>query len=369
MHAERTDSPPLECPRCGYPLATAITAAKVRGEAVVVCSECGLDSDVRVLETGTDCPPWHIESRARRHSVVVRYLATLLHSLRPNRYWRAVRMEAPISRRGLLASLACTAIALHLLAFLTVAPAVVIENRFRNTSSLPDLAFAAALPLCPALGSDIMRAAAQGSPDRAVDFGTVSRFVLAALHVTFERERLMILQHVPQAAGADGLYAVNPAPPPQVATDASFEVRHGVVGAQRGLLAGVFIALPGVVATALLVLIPTSLRRAKIRRAHLVRAAVHATVMFPAVFTLQAVGSFLLAAGGTLDLIPTRLAQWIAFPIAGVMIYGSPIFTFVWLRAVCRHYLRLPRAWLIALLLTIAAVLAVVIAAAGSGVE
>jgi hypothetical protein len=359
MHAERTDSPPLECPRCGYVVDTAIHAARARGESIVVCTECGLDSSIALLESEANCPPWLIESRLGRHRVVSRFLGTLGRSIAPHRFWRAVRMEMPVSRRGLVTHLLGIAIALHVFAFASVAPEVLAEHRFRGTSSLPDLAFAAALPLCPALGSDILRATAQGHPDRSVGAATISRFVAAALRLTVERNPLTILPSVPQAADASGLYAVHP--PPPNANAAAVDIVHGLANAQRQMLRLLFLALPSTVATALLMLLPTSLGRARVRRIHIVRAAVYAAILLPASFALHALGSCALAADERLDLVPFGVGRWIAGLATGLTIFAPPIFTIVWMHAVCANYLRLSRAWFITLLLTIMSVLSLLL--------
>jgi hypothetical protein len=355
MHADSAHRQQIECPRCGYAVDTAIHAAKTRGESVVICSECGLDSNIALLESESDCPPWLIESRVGRHHVVSRFLRTLGRSLIPHRFWRTVRMEAPVSRRGLVAYLACIAVVLHFIAFAAVAPIIVAEHRSRGTSSLPDLAFAAVLPLCPALGSDIMVSAAQGNPERSVDAGTIVRFASAALRITVERERLTILKHVPQSPDARGPFA-DPIPATN-ANAAIVRINHWLHRTHLGMLAALAVASLAAMATGLLVLLPISLRRVKVRKAHLVRAGVYATALLPIVCALYAAGWFLISAGVPLAQLPARIARSTGKGILGAALGVSLIFALLWLHAVCSRYLRLPHAWLIALLLTIVAAL------------
>ncbi|MCC6428509.1 MAG: hypothetical protein IT435_17030 [Phycisphaerales bacterium] len=90
-----------ECPRCGYDLRGVIAAWKDSCPLNGTCSECGLAFGWRDLLN-----PRHITARRSFEHAEVRlvrsWLFTFLMSLLPGRFWRAMRMEAPIVRRRLI---------------------------------------------------------------------------------------------------------------------------------------------------------------------------------------------------------------------------------------------------------------------------
>ena len=113
------DAPPkrLDCPRCGYDITPQMVASESRGEARGTCSECGLDiawSEVRA--TGND-PRWFVESRTvpgRPRRRLARAAATLAMCARPFRFWSRVSMTVPTDRRGIVAFLVFIALVAHL---------------------------------------------------------------------------------------------------------------------------------------------------------------------------------------------------------------------------------------------------------------
>lgn len=365
MHADAHQPSKLECPRCGYDIAATLANASQRGQTVVTCSECGLESDALAVERGADCPPWLVESRIDRHRTPSRFIRTLFRSLWPRGFWRALRMEAPISRRGLVSYVVGIAVALHLAAVAAVAPVVYADQKAvmrSGGSMLADLAVAAVLPLCPATGHDLLRAAAQGSPNRSVDLGTLARFAFGAFKSTAMREPFLF-SHVPQRAGADGAYATSPPPEPTNATAAFLVPNHRLLEVQRGVGIALTIASVPLVATLLLALLPASLRRAKVRRAHLVRAAIYSLGAMPMGLALLATWlSIVILAESFANLSP-RMASSLAKPVFVAIPVAALLFSILSLHAVSRHYLRLPHAWLIAGLLNFATILAFLLVA------
>ena len=365
MHADASQPPNIECPRCGYDIGPAVTHAAHRGEAIVTCSECGLESDALAIERGTDCPPWLVESRIDRHGLPSRVVRTLFRSLWPRGFWRALRMEAPISRRGLVSYVAGIAVVLHLAAVGAVLPVVYADQKAVTRSGgsmLADLAVAAVLPLCPATGHDLLRAAAQGSPNRSVDLGTLARFAFGALKSTVVREPFLFT-HVPQLADADGAYAESPPPAPTIATAAFLAPNQRLLEVQRGVRVVLTIASVPLVATLLLALLPASLRRAKVRRSHLVRAAVYSLGAMPLGLALLATGLCVVILAESFANLSPGMASSLAKPVFVAIPVATLLFSILSLHGVCRHYLRLPRAWLIAGLLNIATVLAFLVPA------
>lgn len=365
MHDDAPQPPRLECPRCGYDIAATMQAAKGRGDERVTCSECGLDTTLREFELNADCPPWIVESSIDRHWLPSRVIQTLFRSLWPRGFWRALRMKAPISRRGLVSYVVGIAVVLHLAAIGAVAPVVYAEQKAAPRSGgsmLADLAVVAILPLCPAMGDDLFRAAAQGSPNRSVDLGTLARFAFGALKSTVVREPFLFT-HVPQLADADGAYAASPPPAPTNATAAFLAPNQRLLEVQRGIRVSLTIASVPLVATVLLALLPASLRRAKVRRAHLVRAAVYSLGAMPVGLALLATGLWVVILAESFASLSPGMASSLAKPVFVAIPVTALLFSILSLHAVCRHYLRLPRPWLVAGLLNIATVLAFLLVA------
>jgi len=366
MHAESEQPQQIECPRCGYAVDTAIHAARARGEAVVVCSECGLASNLDELARGAVCPPWLIESNAGRHGIVVRCLRTATRALAPRRFWSAVRLAAPISRRGIIAYLVGLALTLHLCAAAAIMPVVLHERSYApwTGSSVPDLALVAVLPLCPMRADDILMSAAQGNPDRSVDGSVLWRFVTSAVRLTFVRDKLLF-EIVPQNPGATGPYAVKQ-PDSFVLPHKSFlESDRNLLRAQRWLGAVLAVAAFPVVACALLAVLPGSLRRAKVRRSHLLRGCVYACAFTPVALALNAAAQWIgvtanFALPGMYDALQfVAIALMLAIPV------GAIAFSAIYLDAFCTRYLVLPRGRAIAITLNFTVLLAAIVIGLG----
>lgn len=107
----------LECPRCGYDLTHAMAASEACGDAHGRCSECGLDiAWAELRETGND-PRWFVESRTlpgRPRRRIARAAATLAMCARPFRFWSRVNMTVPTDRRGIVVFLLLIALGAHL---------------------------------------------------------------------------------------------------------------------------------------------------------------------------------------------------------------------------------------------------------------
>jgi hypothetical protein len=130
------------CPRCGYDLSGQVAAwhpghtdeTPVHASCCPLtgtCSECGLTFEWRFLmRPNLLGPPWFVETRkpgrASRSS-----LRTLVRLLRPDRFWRDVRIEQPVIA-GRLAWFVCVALVLvpaAMLALMSVQLAIVCSIR------------------------------------------------------------------------------------------------------------------------------------------------------------------------------------------------------------------------------------------------
>jgi hypothetical protein len=109
---------PLACPRCGYELAQAACDATARGDAAGKCSECGLEIRWASLRESGGDPRWFVESRTqpgRPRRRLVRAVGTLAMCVRPRRFWSQAKMEIPVDWRGMACFLALVALSAHLL--------------------------------------------------------------------------------------------------------------------------------------------------------------------------------------------------------------------------------------------------------------
>lgn len=109
---------PIRCPRCGYELAQAVSDATARGDAAGNCSECGLEIRWALLRESSGDPRWFVESRmhpGRPRRRIVRAVGTLAMCVRPRRFWSRVTMEIPADWRGMACFLALVALTAHLL--------------------------------------------------------------------------------------------------------------------------------------------------------------------------------------------------------------------------------------------------------------
>ncbi|MCE2885350.1 MAG: hypothetical protein LW806_10670 [Planctomycetaceae bacterium] len=120
--------------------------------------------------------------------------------------------------------------------------------------------------------------------------------------------------------------------------------------AALGLMSLCLTAVP-MIAVLMLMLLPWTLRRSKVRFVHLARAAAYAAVLFPVVLLMTAL---VLTLGGQRGANVQVLALLAIFA-----------FTMLWIDAVCRRYLRIPHALGTAFLLSIAAMLCMFAVAAG----
>lgn len=108
----------LECPRCGHLLGALADDSERRGEPGGNCSECGLAVEWSALRESSNDPRWFVESRTVRSQPrrrILRALSTLAMSARAFRFWSRVSMAIPTDRRGIATFLVMVALIAHLL--------------------------------------------------------------------------------------------------------------------------------------------------------------------------------------------------------------------------------------------------------------
>lgn len=103
----------IECPRCGQHLDGNVAAAQARGESTGTCTECGLLLEWSKLYEQREFAPWFVEKQSAHRWLLRRVVGTLLRCLRPFYFWSAIDLAMPISRRGMIAFLIGVAVLLH----------------------------------------------------------------------------------------------------------------------------------------------------------------------------------------------------------------------------------------------------------------
>lgn len=359
MRAEGEHRAPPQCPRCGYGLVASIARVRAAGSETVTCPECGLECRTDDLEADAAYPRWSIESRVQR-GAAKRFVGTFLHALRPLQFWRAMRMDMPLSPRGVLWFLAGIALLAHITLVAATMPSAMHQRMRRGVPVrllVPDIALGAVFPCCPAYGGDILLAAAQGDPDRGIGIGTLARFTRGVAQLTVGRGHTSF-PWVARSAAPSGIYAAD-TPVSYGAQPGQFVADSDLRDLQRASAIVAAIASIPAAASGLILLLPVTLRRARIRRAHVIRTTVYATAVIPCATAYLAC------------LLPvlTIRPQWangydgllklgfVAIPL------GSLCFSSLWMYGFARHYLRLQRVWLVNLLLHIIVVLAALLTA------
>jgi hypothetical protein len=353
MHAEGAHRVGPECPRCGYGLVASIPRVRAEGDQTVTCPECGLECRADDLEADAAYPRWSIESPAQR-GAARRFVGTFLHALRPLPFWRAMRMDMPLSPRGVLRFLMGIALLAHITVVAATMPSALHQRMQQGVPArllVPDIFLGAVFPCCPAYGGDILLAAAHGDPDRGIGVGTLARFARGVIQLTVGRGQTSF-PSVARSASPSGIYAAD-APVSYDALPSRFVADSNLLNLRRAwAIVAAIASIPAVTST-LLLLLPVTLRRARIRRAHIIRAAAYATAAVPcATAYLACLLPLLTIQPQWADRYEVLKSGVLAIP------FGSLCFSAIWMHGFARQYLRLQRIWLINALLHIIVVLA-----------
>ena len=330
----------LDCPRCGHHLGVMADDADRRGETHGKCGECGLDVEWRELRRAALAPPWLIEARHSPRNIVRRALGTLLRTARPFRFWGAINLALPLSSRGLAAFILAVLVTLHglavvqrlrLLDTLNWDPGV--PASIRNAADLGRIALAVAGPLSEYDGATVVGYSSFGTRE------TESIRILAGALPTLLEAAVPFRD--------SGVFVTI-----QLASN---QKRNYEVDAQAGELLTPTLQLTSlafVPATLLsplaLLLLPTSLRRARTRPRHFVRLMGYTTVLL-----IPITAAIYIADG--IARTNTMQRGELPFQIGPISVSGGLNPTFfvlvfvlfinsVWLAAAASRYLRLPNA-------------------------
>lgn len=312
----------LRCPRCGYTLDATIAASESRGESQGACTECGLDIAWSKLRDEGNDPAWFVESRMPRRNIARRAFETLAMCARPFTLWSRVSMSIPLRVRGIVAFMLAVAVAAHALAAVArIAISDAQWQRWRGTH-LPavDAAFGAVAPLSVYAASDILEecqrcAAAEKAGNARVAWLAANTLAVAAFVVD--------RADTPEIAiGSGAGYGSVRGYEPQLLTKP----------ARERLLAATILPIA---APCVVMLLPTSMRRARVRAVHLARAAAYSAAL------LLPILAFALYASATRwPLVlgaPTITGRLVPH---AVLLAALPL-TLVWNHAIAKRYLRL----------------------------
>jgi hypothetical protein len=318
--AERKQRPRLDCPRCGYDLsgiaASWVDACPLEG----VCSECGLGFEFRhLLNPRLVAEEVFFEVSERRKFLALR--TTLRRGLLPWEFWRWVRMEMPLR------------------------PARLVTRALGALLSLYGIGFVAAV---------------------------AALWVVRMLAVVALTGRVRFAGGVQRHFMHDALQTAMPFWDHGTLGPA-FLVDYTSLGTLSKTYVFVCTGLELVlVAPLCFFLLPVTLRRAKVRKVHLLRIAAWSMVVPP--LLLQVVTSLVSVADGALLLVyslvgsnawstPHAVMGWSWENRGGVFLMGTALWVWAWWSAACRYYLKLPRARGVAFaMVLIGALLAVCIA-------
>ena len=340
--ASAASPPALECPRCGHQLGVMAAEAERRGETHGKCSECGLDVEWSNLRLATEAPAWFIESRHSPRNIVRRAFGTLVRTARPFRFWESIDLSLALSRRRLLVFVLAVLAVLHCLA----ATQRILERGWTpwaappaasvsNACNFGRVALAVVAPLSRFDGAGVVYAAHQAT-------GRTD-----ALGLVWESIPALAKAAIPLQDGKITVKVIQVSPTQSI-------IHHAYPNA-RGLLMPVLRSSSAVVVPATLLapltllLLPTSLRRARIRPRHFVRLMAYTTALLIPITACVFVADTLLQ--GLLN--PARSET--SFHLHPIGAFGevNPAFFLlllvltlnaVWLTAAASRYLRLPNA-------------------------
>ena len=270
-----------------------------------------------------------------------RAIATLLMCARPFRFWSSIELALPISRRGIIAFAVMVAVILHL-AGVTRRVAdgwsgyvdAIQANTSRGIEGvIADVALISMAPLSRFDGSWIFHTIQANDRTRselAVYSKTAWQFMRLAAEPSSDELYIKV-----SSSGMPSYASINA----QLVPLLDGEAPETTIAA---------FALPLLAPFALL-LLPTSLRRARIQTRHFVRISLYSCALWVPIFALALILPFvpvdydffsiqLLNTPNSFNFDPQSLNPHM------VLLIASGVLTALWMTAAARNYLRLPHA-------------------------
>jgi hypothetical protein len=354
-------SPPLRCPRCGYELTLALRVAESRGEPAGTCSECGLAFEWSTLRDEGSDPRWFVESRpgaARLRPRILRAVSTLACCVRPFRFWSRVHMAIPIDLLGIAAFIVILALAGHLLLALRNVRTLATEGggwapvpgpaRWVRTGSHNPLDYigVAILPTSSVSVSDVSRWMTERGAGPA-DLGEAEHARRVAVAMIDDSGLLPRAWRGGRTANPD-ITAHS-----TMLRERNFNVTNRTALRRVGCVALLPLSAPVAV-----LLLPMSMRRARIRARHLARHLVRCIVYSLALLVPLAALFLLTRSGfGASGGLPASET----LRVHALLLCAVPL-TLVWNWAFVRNYLRLEHAGAVAVSNTVLGLLVALLA-------
>lgn len=306
------------------------------------CGECGLDIEWRNLRRAALAPTWLVEARHSQRNIVRRAFGTLVRTARPFRFWESIDLSLALSRRRLLVFVLAVLSVLHCFA----ATQRILERGWKPWGAAPAasvsdacrigrVALALVAPLSAYDGAGVVYAVHQatGKTD--------------ALGLVWESIPALAKAAIPLQDGRITVKIVPVSPTRRIVQHAYPNTRNLLTPALQSSSA---VSIPATLLAPLtLLLLPTSLRRARIRPRHFVRLMVYTTALLIPIAAAVYVADNLLRGLG----VPGR--NELSFHLHPIGVFGDAnpaffllllVFTLnaVWLTAAASRYLRLPNA-------------------------
>lgn len=355
-------STPIRCPRCGYDQRGPVETWRESCPLTGICTECGLEFRwAEVLRPDKFEPQWCVEYEPKKRRLLWAAWRTAFRSCIPWRFWSGLKMSDGIRWRRLAAYpllLLLPVVVLYVLsqgalalyARAQVEQALVDEARGRPVAIQRLQAVTAQLATQPPTGipghdqqvkaqiayynGEIARLQAAGSAQNYIDSSWLVTTWEAIAWPFSAQSSAMIVS--PGGAPLSGYVA-----PGELFTWASIEFRGWAPFWPYDMLMPTAWLAWGVAMTFLLplsfLLLPLSLRKAKVRWTHLIRVTVY-SLPIPMLCVLLSGLTYIIASTFALDSLMQLLEV--------VLQYAPWLAVALWWHAATSRYLKIPHAWL-----------------------
>ena len=364
---ESTQPKAHECPRCGYALHATMIASEARGENVGACTECGLAITwSKFCQTGAD-PLWFLESRRSVNMrIVPRAFMTLLHATLPHHFWSRVTMSIPLAPRRFVVFFIVVALALYGSAVVgRIVGVNAAGNAPRGGTIIPyskvpltngeiaaNCAVAFVAPFSRQTAQEMWEKCLDAIPETDQQYARallLSQTVFEAIVLPYRGEYIVArYSWLPPHSLPYGQAPIVQWRPP-ISPDQRDLIPLRTIGSVF-IIASIALAAP-----LCMLLLPQSLRRARVRRMHFARMTAYSTAL---AIPLWMVVFIAPKTAFSFDR-PFFVANGITHGMYGqlLLIVGFTALVTVWTHAIARDYLKLPHALGVAISCSVLAML------------
>lgn len=361
-------APHARCPRCGYDLRGEMESWRERCPLHGRCPECGVALEwPEMLAPHKFEPRWCVEFVKSRRGTLFAAHKTFIRCWRPWRFWSRLRMPYPIRRARLAAHVAILMAPLILLYSVEQAM-VAVRAKNQLWTNLKQSQAAA-----PAMLATFRRIVQNGKDDPSIRGLTPQRqdeylqmakdqvdqlqMMIRSPLVIHDSYALAAFETIffPASDSSWGRYSLgghsNPMPGPALMFETAwadaypYHQRFFVEVRRAAAWAGARFALVAILPLAF-ILLPVSMRRAKVRWIHVWRIAAY-SVFIPVANAWLQVGLFAIG---------VLMHDWgyrIGTRMEEVNRLGTPLALMIWWWAALGRYLRMPHAFAVAVCLTL----------------